>query len=217
MPKEKPFKLDQVSIRMVMDPPLYSDVPLTTPEAAIKVLRDVFKDYDREVVCLVNLKNNMQPINLNIVSIGVIDQAIIHPRELLKSSILSNASSVLIAHNHPSGNLTPSALDISMTDRLQQVFTLMGIDLVDHIIIGNSSNYYSFREQQEMPVGQPHYTEELAEIRLKEQCPLRPEPSSVLEQLHNAKEENRYAADKLVEKTMKRAVHKTTGRGDPGR
>ena len=64
MPKEKPFKLDQVSIRMVMDPPLYSDEPLTTPEAAIKVLRDVFKDYDREVVCLVNLKNNMQLVNL---------------------------------------------------------------------------------------------------------------------------------------------------------
>ena len=217
MPKEKPFKLDQVSIRMVMDPPLYSDVPLTTPEAAIKVLQDVFKDYDREVVCLVNLKNNMQPINLNIVSIGVIDQAIIHPRELLKSSILSNASSVLIAHNHPSGNLAPSALDISMTDRLQQVFTLMGIDLVDHIIIGNSSNYYSFREQQEMPVGQPHYTEELAEIRLKEQFPLRPEPTSVLEQLHNAKEENRSATENPAEKTTKKSIRKTTGRDDPGR
>ena len=60
MPKEKPFKLDQVSIRMVMDPPLYSDIPLTTPEAAIRVLRDVFKDYDAilsPTVCCLPPKN----------------------------------------------------------------------------------------------------------------------------------------------------------------
>ena len=160
MPKKKPYKLDRVAIRMVKEPPLYSDVPLSNPEAVIKVMRDVFKEYDREVVALVSLKSNLTPVNLNIVSIGAIDQAVIHPRELLKSAILSNAASVLIAHNHPSGDLSPSGPDISMTDRMQQVFSLMGIDIVDHVIIGDNDHYYSFREHQEMPVGQPHYTVE---------------------------------------------------------
>lgn len=211
MPKKKPYKLDRVAIRMVKEPPLYSEEPLSNPETAIKVLRDVFKEYDREIVCLVNLKSNMQPVNLNIVSIGAIDQAIVHPRELLKSSILSNAASVLIMHTHPSGNLTPSTLDISMTDRMQQVFSIMGIDIVDHIIIGDNDNYYSFREHQEMPVGQPHYTAELAEIKLKEYFPLKPE--SVLDQLNDAKEHKRTAERIAVNKE----IRKTTGRDDPGR
>lgn len=211
MPKKKPYKLDRVAIRMVKEPPLYSEEPLSNPETAIKVLRDVFKEYDREVVCVVNLKNNMQPVNLNIVSIGAIDQAIVHPRELLKSSILSNASSVLIMHTHPSGSLTPSTLDISMTDRMQQVFSIMGIDIVDHIIVGDNDNYYSFREHQEMPVGQPHYTAELAEIKLKENFPLKPE--SVLDQLSAAKESSRAVERSEVNKD----IRKTNGRNDPGR
>lgn len=208
MPKKKSYKLDRVAIRMVKEPPLYSEQPLNSPEAAISVLRDVFREYDREVVCLVNLKSNLQPVNLNIVSIGAIDQAVVHPRELLKSSILSNAASVLIMHTHPSGNLTPSTEDISMTDMFQQVFTLMGISIVDHIIIGTNDNYYSFREHREMPVGQPHYTAELAEIRLKEQFPLRPEPTSLLNQLQEAKEQYH---------SSEKAIRKRAGRDVPGR
>ena len=212
MPKKKPYKLDRVAIRMVKEPPLYSDVPLSNPEAVIKVMRDVFKEYDREVVALVSLKSNMKPVNLNIVSLGAIDQAVVHPRDLLKSAILSNAAAVLIAHNHPSGDLSPSRLDISMTDRMQQVFSIMGIDIVDHIIIGDNDNYYSFREHQEMPVGQPHYTEELAEIRLKEQFPLKPD--SVLDQLQAAKEESRTAGSAAH---TDKSIRKTNSRDDPGR
>ena len=212
MPKKKPYKLDRVAIRMVKEPPLYSDVPLSNPEAVIKVMRDVFKEYDREVVALVSLKSNLTPVNLNIVSIGAIDQAVIHPRELLKSAILSNAASVLIAHNHPSGDLSPSGPDISMTDRMQQVFSLMGIDIVDHVIIGDNDHYYSFREHQEMPVGQPHYTEELAEIRLKEQFPLKPD--SVLDQLQSAKQEAQTSG--RISHTEK-SIRKASSRDDPGR
>ena len=95
-----------------------------------------------------------------------------------------------------------------MTDRMQQVFTLMGIGIVDHIIIGDNDNYYSFREHQEMPVGQPHYSAELAEIRLKEQFPLRPEPTSVLDQLKEAKEMKSLPA---------KAIRNQNSRADPGR
>lgn len=89
MPRKKSYKLDRVAIRMVKEPPLYSEEPVNTAEAAIKVMRDAFKDYDREVVCIVNLKSNMQPINLNIVSIGALDQCnqiFLHPGFCSKSA-----------------------------------------------------------------------------------------------------------------------------------
>ena len=66
MPRKKSYKLDRVAIRMVKEPPLYSEEPVDTAEAAVKVLRDVLREYDREVLCLVNLKSNLQPINMNI-------------------------------------------------------------------------------------------------------------------------------------------------------
>ncbi len=94
MPRKKSFKLERVAIRMVKEPPLYSEEPMNSAEAAVKVMQDTFRDYDREVICIVNLKNNLQPINLNIVSMGALDQAMFHPRELLKSTVLSNAASV---------------------------------------------------------------------------------------------------------------------------
>ena len=71
---ERPYQLNQVAIRMVQEPPLLSKKPMDNPEAAIEVMRDVFRDYDREVVCVVNLKTNLQPISLNIASIGAVNQ-----------------------------------------------------------------------------------------------------------------------------------------------
>ena len=97
-----------------------------------------------------------------------------------------------------------------MTDRMQQVFSLMGIDIVDHVIIGDNDNYYSFREHQEMPVGQPHYTAELAEIKLKEHFPLKSE--SVLEQLNDAKDQS-----SRTDRAIGKEISKTTSRDDSGR
>ena len=203
---ERRYTLDQVAIRMVKEPPLISEKPMDNPEAAIEVMRDVFRDYDREVVCVVNLKSNLQPISLNIASIGAVDQAVVHPRELLKSAILSNAASVILMHLHPSGNLKPSKQDIAMTDRMQQAFSLIGIGIVDHIIIGDSDRYYSFREHCEMPVGKQHYTEDLAEIDLKKTYPLPRE--SVLRQLKEAKTRVAERAKGLPSETKSRVpVH----------
>lgn len=193
MPKRKPYKLDRVAIRMVKEPPLYSEKPMNSPEAAIEVMRDVFREYDREVLCVVNLKTNLQPISLNIASIGAVDQAIAHPRELLKSAILSNAASVILMHLHPSGSLMPSREDVAMTDRMQKAFSLMGINVLDHIILGTGDRYYSFRERGEMPVGEPHYTTEVSEIDLKRDCPI--EKESVVNQLAKARETGNDAVD----------------------
>ena len=94
--------LRQVAVRMVDLPPLVSEEPLSNPQAVIKLLADTFHEYDREVVAIVNLKSNLQPISMNIVSMGALDQSVVHPREVMKTAILSNAASILMVHN-PSG------------------------------------------------------------------------------------------------------------------
>ena len=154
---EKKYELDQVAIRMVREKPLYSTEPIDSPEKAVKLLADAIRDYDREVVCVINLNSALQPINLNICSMGAIDRAIVSPREVLKSSILSNASSVMLFHNHPSGMCNPSEQDVQITDRMQEVYKLMDIKLLDHIIIGDD-NYYSFAENKVMPESQLSFT-----------------------------------------------------------
>ena len=142
-------KLDQVAIRMVEQPPLYSNEPMNNPDAAIRVMNEFLSQMDRELFCIVNLQADLTPINMNVVSVGALNEAMVHPREIFKSAILSNAQSMMLIHNHPSGNLTPSKSDVQTTARMQQLGELMGIPLIDHIITGRNQNYYSFRDKGE--------------------------------------------------------------------
>ena len=106
-------------------------------------------ELDREVVCVINLKTDLKPINVHFASMGALNEAMAHPRELLKASILSNAASIMLVHCHPSGNLFPSKSDTMMTDRINTICELMGIRLQDHIIVGGSNQeYFSFREKE---------------------------------------------------------------------
>ncbi|MDD3138735.1 MAG: JAB domain-containing protein [Lachnospiraceae bacterium] len=151
MPRKKQsidsdFKLDVVSVRLVQDVPLLSDHRICSPEDAIDVIGKYLCEMDREVVCVVNLKGDNTPINCHIASIGAINQAVAHPRELLKSTILSNAASMIIVHCHPSFNLTPSKEDTMLTDRMLKLSELIGIPLLDHVIVGgDNSQYFSFK------------------------------------------------------------------------
>ena len=159
-------KLEQVAIRMVEQPPLYSNEPMNNPDAAIRVMNEFLSQMDRELFCIVNLQADLTPINMNIVSVGSLNEALINPREIFKSAILSNAHSMMLIHNHPSGNLTPSTSDIQTTARIQQLGELMGISLVDHIITGRDGNYYSFRDKGEFPDARIRFSTRVEDIDL---------------------------------------------------
>lgn len=163
----KKLSSDQVAIRMVEMPPLFSEEPMNGPAAAVKVMADTFRDYDREVVAVVNLRADMRPININIASIGALDQSIAHPREILKSTILSNAAAIILVHNHPSGRLAPSVEDIGLTDRMNKICDLIGVKLVDHIIVGPGNEFYSFQEKNQMPLASLKLTKDLEDIELE--------------------------------------------------
>lgn len=159
-------KLEQVAIRMVEQPPLYSKEPMNNPDAAIRVMNEFLSQMDRELFCIVNLQADLTPINMNIVSVGSLNEALINPREIFKSAILSNAHSMMLIHNHPSGNLTPSTSDIQTTARMQELGELMGISLVDHIITGRDGNYYSFRDKGEFPNSRIRFSTRVEDIDL---------------------------------------------------
>lgn len=159
-------KLEQVAIRMVEQPPLYSNEPMNNPDVAIRVMNEFLSQMDRELFCIVNLQADLTPINMNIVSVGSLNEALINPREIFKSAILSNAHSMMLIHNHPSGNLAPSTSDIQTTARMQELGELIGISLVDHIITGRDGNYYSFRDKGEFPDSRVRFSTRVEDIDL---------------------------------------------------
>jgi DNA repair protein RadC len=102
---------------------------------------------DREQFCVILLNSKNEIIGLNIVSTGDLSSAPVHPREVLKPAILSNSAAMILCHNHPSGDLSPSAEDIAITERIVQASKIMGITVHEHIIISmDDDRYYSFAD-----------------------------------------------------------------------
>jgi DNA repair protein RadC len=110
------------------------------------LFRPLLAGLDREhfVVCGLDAKHTA--IGMNLVSVGTLTLAIVHPREVFKPLLLMNAAACLCAHNHPSGETTPSPEDLVLTKRLREVADLLGIPLLDHLILGED-RYYSFADQ----------------------------------------------------------------------
>lgn len=146
--RKKPAKrIDIVSLKMIKENSItYPNRVISSPGDCAEIIRGFIEDSDREqmVVCCLDTKN--QPTSISIVSIGSLNSAIVHPREVYKTAILSNSSSIIISHNHPSGNTDPSHEDIVLTNRLDEAGKIIGIKLLDHLIIGYGT-YYSFKEE----------------------------------------------------------------------
>jgi DNA repair protein RadC len=143
------FELEQVSVRLNNETPLYSNEVINTAEDAVRIVgRQLMAHLDREQICIINLNAANNPINFSITSIGGLKNALVEPREMLKASILSNAGSVIMLHNHPSGNIKASKEDYQITEQMINSFNSVGIKLLDHIIVGgnNLTDLYSFRE-----------------------------------------------------------------------
>ena len=159
--KHNPFSLEVVSVRLVKDAPLLSGQSIRTPEDVVALLGNHMCALDREVICVINLRNDGVPINCHFASMGAINQAIAHPRELFKASILSNAAHMMLIHNHPSGSLKPSREDTRITDRMINLCEHIGIPLLDHVIVGGENReYFSFKEKQLLPIPKTRYEDQ---------------------------------------------------------
>ena len=135
-----------VRVRLEQDRVIGNESVNTQDKAVEYIIRE-FADLDREVFMILNLDTALRPINLNVVSMGTLSETMVHPREVFKASILSNASSVICIHNHPGGDVTPSDPDIAVTNRLTECGKILGIEVADHLIIGGrDGTYFSFQE-----------------------------------------------------------------------
>ena len=141
-------RVDIVSLKMVKESSrLYKPRHINSPQDAAALIRDLLSDSDREKIMAICLDSKNQPTCITTVSIGTLTSSTAHPREIFKTAIISNSAGIILAHNHPSGDLSPSRDDITTTERLKEAGDLLGIDLLDHLIIGQDDRYLSFREQ----------------------------------------------------------------------
>jgi DNA repair protein RadC len=108
------------------------------PEDAIKMVKNKLKGKKKEHFIVLSLDTRNHPIDTQTVSIGSLDSSIVHPREVFKEAISSCAASVIFIHNHPSGDPEPSEEDIKLTRRLVEAGTILGIEVLDHIIVCDS-------------------------------------------------------------------------------
>ncbi len=117
------------------------------PAEVAALLWRYFQDTDREHFAALLLDTKNQLIGITTVSVGDLSSALVHPREVFKPAILSNAASVILAHNHPSGDPQPSPEDVATTRRLQEAGQILGIEVLDHVVIGDASRWASLREK----------------------------------------------------------------------
>lgn len=145
--KQQQKRISIVSIKMVRESSVLYDIrKISSPNDVVELGKRFLKEEDREklIVCCLDTKN--QPTAINVVSVGSLNSSIVHPREVFKSAILSNSASIILFHNHPSGDVKPSNEDKLITERIKESGEILGIKLLDHIIIGNNS-YKSFKEE----------------------------------------------------------------------
>ncbi len=139
---------------------LKENVRITSSEVLVNALREDFKAEKRECFGVVYLSTKNKAIHSEIVSIGTLGASIVHPREVFRPAILHSSNSVIVVHNHPSGDPTPSNCvsktvslahylrydDMELTKRLAEAGKILGIELLDHVIVGNGG-FVSLKER----------------------------------------------------------------------
>lgn len=145
--KKTAKRINIVSLKLVKESSLlYKERSVRSPEDGYNLLKLFLEDKDREHFIVVSLDTKNQPVSINVCHIGSLNASIVHPREVMKSAILSNAASIIVGHNHPSGKPEPSREDLDITNRLVEAGKIIGIDVIDHIIVGDDT-YTSLKEK----------------------------------------------------------------------
>lgn len=144
----KAKRVDIVSVKLVKESSLlYAERRISSPDAAVPLLRKFLEDVDREHFMIMCLNTKNEPTAIHTVSVGTLNSTHLHPREVYKAAILENSACIILAHNHPSGDPTPSKEDIEITGRLKDAGKIIGIEVLDHVIIGENGRFVSLKEK----------------------------------------------------------------------
>lgn len=143
------YRIPSYRVQLVRESTLTCDCQpeaITSPQAVADVVMEHLRYQDREhfIILLLDTKNRI--IGINTVSIGTLNASIVHPREVFKPALIMGANSIILIHNHPSGDPSPSSEDMDVTKRLVEAGNILGIAVRDHIIIGDGC-FYSFKDK----------------------------------------------------------------------
>jgi DNA repair protein RadC len=133
-------------IQMVKGSPV-ADRVMDKPELVAELTQKMIGGKPKEHMLMIAVSARFVPIGVVKVSIGTLSASLVHPREVFGPAILLNAAAIILAHNHPSGDTSPSAEDKEATRRMSKAGELLGIPLIDHLIV-SPDNYFSFKAAQ---------------------------------------------------------------------
>lgn len=119
------------------------DGRLSGPSDAARATATLLAEADREHLLAFYLDAQHRIIGYHTVSVGTLDASLIHPREVFKAAILASSAAVIVAHNHPSGDPTPSPEDRAVTRQLEEAGRMIGIPLLDHVVVGTEGRWQS--------------------------------------------------------------------------
>lgn len=140
-PFESP-RIRLVSTQLTVREPRVSCAVSTSAEAA-KLLHRLIGACDREHFVALYLDARHKVTHAHVVSIGTMLSSIVHPREVFKAALLANAAAIIVGHNHPSGDVTPSSEDHLVAERLQEAGAVLGIELLDALVVGPGKRFYA--------------------------------------------------------------------------
>lgn len=145
----RPYSIPGFRIALVREPgvKLAERPQVRVPAEAAPLFAQYIAEADREVFVVAMLTVRHRLIGVHTVSVGCLTGALVAPREVFKPAILSGSAALLLAHNHPSGDPEPSAEDIALTRRLTSAGQLLGIEILDHLVIGEAGRFVSLRER----------------------------------------------------------------------
>ena len=139
-------KLIEAALKILESRATYSSVLVTSSEVAKNMTTLKISNLDHEVFAVMFMNTDNSLISYEILFTGTVDRSAVYPRNIVKRALELNASAVILTHNHPSGNITPSSDDKKITDTLEHILGIVDVRVIDHIIAGKGGNTYSFRE-----------------------------------------------------------------------
>lgn len=136
-----------ISMRIVRDATVAAPTRVRAPQDVARLLEERYADADREILVVVILDTKNQVLAINPTFVGSLNGAMVTMREIFKAAVMLGAASIIVAHNHPSGDPSPSPEDIAITRQIVQAGKLLEIEVLDHLIIGAVGRFASLREQ----------------------------------------------------------------------
>lgn len=145
----KQYNVKVVSVKLIKEASVpYMANHIGGPDDAFDFFRGFLEDADREQFMAMYLNTKNRPNAISTISIGTLSTSSVHPREVFKAAILSNSAAIILAHNHPSGDPTPSREDLDVTKRLMQAGEIVGIQILDHVIVGHGGSFVSMKASE---------------------------------------------------------------------